>query len=119
MSTLFRVEDTFAITLRNLFVLAGEIVEGTVRAGMVLQIPLNDMVTMTAPVHGVEFVDGPGQRSRIGLTLQYEDEADLAFWRGLNLQGHVFAVVEPADSPLPAAQPERQEPRRRPWWKLW
>ena len=105
MPALFRVEDTFAITLRGLFVLSGEVVEGTVRTGMLLQVPLNDAVTMTAPVHGVEFVDGPGQRSRIGLTLQYEDEADLAFWRGLNLQGHDFAVVEPADSPPPAGIP--------------
>jgi hypothetical protein len=111
MSVLFRVEYTFVIAERGLFVLAGEIVEGAVRPGMVLQVPLNDMVTMTAPVHGVEFVDRPGQRSHTGLTLQCEDDIDLSLWRGLNLDGHVFAVVEP--------EPKRREPPRKPWWKLW
>jgi hypothetical protein len=111
MSVRFRVEYTFAIAERGLFVLVGEIVEGAVRPGMVLQVPLNDMVTMTAPVHGVEFVDGPDQQSRTGLTLKCEDDIDLSLWRGLNLDGHVFTVVEP--------EPELQKPPSEPWWKLW
>jgi hypothetical protein len=111
MSVRFRVEYTFIIAERRLFVLAGEIVEGSVRPGMVLQVPLNDMVTITAPVHGVEAVDRPGQRSRTGLTLQCEDDIDLSLWRGLNLEGDVFAVVEP--------EAEHHQPPRKPWWKLW
>jgi hypothetical protein len=111
MSARFLVEYTFEIAERGLFVLAGEIVEGAVRPGMVLEVPLNDMVFMTAPVQGVEAVDAPGQRSRTGLTLRCEDDLDLSIWRGLNLAGHVFAVVEP--------EPELQEPRPKPWWKPW
>ena len=90
--------------------LAGEIVEGSVRPGMVLQVPLNDMVIITAPVHGVEAVDALGQRSHTGLSLKCEDDIDLSLWRGLNLDGHVFAVVEPEPTP--------QTPRK-PWWRLW
>lgn len=111
MSVRFRVEYTFVIAERSLFVLAGEIMEGSVRPGMVLQVPLNDMVIMTAPVHGVEAVDAVGQRSRTGLTLKCEDDIDLSLWRGLNLDGDVFAVVEPESKP--------QEPPSKPWWKLW
>ncbi|HEX8319445.1 hypothetical protein [Longimicrobium sp.] len=111
MSVRFRVEYTFVIAERGLFVLAGEIVEGSVRPGMVLQVPLNDMVTITAPVHGVEAVDASGQRSRTGLTLKCEDDIDLSLWRGLNLDGHVFTVDEPESEP--------QEPPSKPWWKLW
>jgi hypothetical protein len=110
MSVLFRVEYTFEIAGRGLFVLAGEILEGTVRPGMVLQVPLNDMAAITAPVHGVEAVDALGQRSRTGLTLKCEDEIDLSLWRGLNLDGHVFAVVQPETTPQPPSKP---------WWKLW
>jgi hypothetical protein len=118
-SALFRVEETFAIHSRRLFVLVGEIVEGTVRTGMLVHVSLNGSVFVTAPVHGVEFVDGPGRRSRIGLTVRYEDDDDLAFWRGLNIGGGMLCPVTEPERPPPAAEPPRPAPRRKPWWKLW
>jgi hypothetical protein len=118
-SALFRVEETFAIHSRRLFVLVGEIVEGTVRTGMLVQVSLNGAVFVTAPVSGVEFVDGPGRRSRIGLTVRYEDDDDLAFWRGLNIGGGMICpVTEPGGPSSPAAEPPRRD-KPKPWWKPW
>jgi len=36
----FRVNDTFALESRRLFVLAGSIVEGQIQAGMIVNVPL-------------------------------------------------------------------------------
>jgi hypothetical protein len=116
MSTRFRAHDTFCIHSRRMFVITGEILEGTVRVGMQVEMPLNDAVSMTAPITAVEFVDGPGRQSRIGLGIRYEDEVELATWQGLNIGGGVVLTVSESDGDAPAPD---AVPPRKPWWKPW
>lgn len=88
----FRVSSTFALRSRQLFVLAGEIVDGELRAGMVAEIRCNPSFAIDAPIHGVEFLDGPGDRSEVGLTVCYADEEELATWEALNIANETLVV---------------------------
>ena len=110
----FRAEDTFVIHSRRYFVIAGEIVEGAVRAGMLLSVPLNGSVAMTAPVHAVELVDGPGRKSRVGLVIACEDDFEVELWQALGIGGETLDLHESGEPASPPA-----EPARHPWWKLW
>jgi hypothetical protein len=110
----FRAADTFVIHSRRYFVIAGEIVEGTVRAGMLLSVPLNGSVAMTTPVHAVEFVDDPGRKSQVGLVIACEDDFEVELWQALGIGGEILDLHESeARAPPPAA------PARDPWWKFW
>ena len=81
MTARFFVTRTFTISSQNLFVLSGRILSGEIKPGMEVHIPCNASFSITAPVHGVEFVDGPGRKPEVGLTVQYEDDDELS-WKG-------------------------------------
>lgn len=51
----FHVRDTFEIPDRQLFVMAGSVVEGEMRAGMFVRAPFNPSLDMTAWIHSIEF----------------------------------------------------------------
>jgi hypothetical protein len=51
----FRVSDTFAVERRRLFVLAGAIAEGQIRAGMIVNVPLNSSLSITGRIQSIEF----------------------------------------------------------------
>ena len=65
----FRVSSSFVLPGRRLFVLAGEVISGSIRPGMVL--PVTDQPrSFTVPVHSVEFIDSPSQgRHEVGVTI--------------------------------------------------
>jgi len=59
----FRVNDTFAVERRQLFVLAGSIAEGQIRAGMIVNVPLNSSLAIAGKIQNIEFAqrtDGRG-----------------------------------------------------------
>lgn len=117
MTARFRVDDAFALESRLLFVLAGEIVEGTVRAGMVLHVPLNSSLTVTALVHGVESLRAAGTAGSTALTIRADDDLDLALWEGMRLgDGEILSLTAPEHPP---ADKERPPPRKKPWWMPW
>ena len=82
----FRVDCTFLLESRGLLVLAGEVLDGEIRAGM--------LVNGVMPVAGVEFVDST-QGSRVGLTLRVSSRAAGEALRGRFDDGAVVPV-EPA-----------------------
>jgi hypothetical protein len=55
----FRVNDTFALESRRLFVLAGSIVEGQIHAGMIVNISLNSSLLISGRIHNLEFAKEP------------------------------------------------------------
>jgi len=68
----FRVEEVFTIDIKNIFVLAGDVVEGEVSVGMVAM-PGNDEKEKYK-ILGVEFVDKLSEKSaKIGLLLPLDD----------------------------------------------
>jgi hypothetical protein len=44
----FRVSEPFGLASRNLFVLAGDVIDGHIAPGMKVEIPLNASTTLTA-----------------------------------------------------------------------
>jgi hypothetical protein len=65
----FHVRDTFEIPDRSLFVMAGSIVDGDVRTGMFVRIPMFPTHGIQFEVHSIEFALRQG-RDDICLCLQ-------------------------------------------------
>jgi hypothetical protein len=89
----FLIEDSFAIESRLLFVFAGQIVEGEVRAGTEIRLPVNPLSATNLRVHSVEL----GNRASVGfvgLTCRVNGREDLDFLRQLDVTGEVVDVIE-------------------------
>jgi hypothetical protein len=84
-------------------VLAGSVVEGEVRAGMFVRIPLNHELTVVVPIDAVESARRAGA-DEVCLCLNYAEPEDLEIWKGLNLGGTVLAVAKKASRPATGAK---------------
>ena len=73
MSARFRALGTFELKSRNLFVIFGDVREGVVRAGMVVNIRLNSELSIAEPIHSVEYLGGAAE-SHVALTLRLDQE---------------------------------------------
>jgi hypothetical protein len=89
----FRVNDTFALEPRRLFVLAGSIIEGQIRAGMFVKVPLNSSLLISGQIHSVEVARRTDGREDVCLCITYEDPDELAAWNDLNIQNETLDVV--------------------------
>jgi hypothetical protein len=89
----FRVNDTFALESRRLFVLAGSIVEGQIRAGMIVNVPLNSSLVVSGQIHCVEFARRANGGEDVCLCISYEDSDELGVWNTLNVQNETLDVV--------------------------
>jgi hypothetical protein len=96
----FRVTESFALESRSLFVLAGSIVEGDIEPGMLVGIPFNPAVSMTAPIDAIEVALRPGGAEDVCLCFRYADDEELSFWQALNI-GEETLEVKPAASAAP------------------
>jgi hypothetical protein len=88
----FHVRDTFEIPDRKLFVMAGEIVEGEIRAGMFVRVPFNSALEMTARIHSIEFARRLGGSEDVCLCIESEPDA-LDLWRGLKIGDETFEIT--------------------------
>ena len=70
----FHVRDTFEIPDRRLFVLAGSIAEGEIRAGMFVHVPFNSALDMTACIHSIEFARRLDGVDDVCLCIEFESE---------------------------------------------
>ena len=86
------VGDTFEIAGQDLFVMAGSIVEGEIRAGMFVRVPFTSLSEMTARIHCIEFARRRGGSEDICLCIKFEPDT-LELWRGLNIEGETFEVT--------------------------
>ena len=89
----FHVIYTFTLEGRKLFVLAGYIVEGDIVAGQILRVPFNSQLSMTAPIHAIEYARRSPDREDVCLCISYDDQDDLAVWQGLNIYDETFEIV--------------------------
>ena len=90
----FQVTDTLVMESRSWFVLAGSIAEGIVQSGMLVEIPLNPAVAITAPIDSVVFLDRPGNAANTCLCIKFADEEELSFWQALNIGDELLEVKE-------------------------
>ena len=91
----FLVSESFPITVssRQLFVLAGDIVEGTIKSGMQVVIPFNSALSLKLPIHGVEFVDRmESPESKVALTIRCDNKDELQMLLDLDLRAEEIEV---------------------------
>ena len=90
----FHVRDTFEVTTdRKLFVMAGSIVEGDIRAGMFVRVPFNSSLEMTARIHSIEFARRLGGSEDVCLCIESEPDA-LELWHGLNIGDETLEITD-------------------------
>jgi len=95
MPARFRVQDTFEIASRQIFVAHGEILAGTLRRGQHVVAPLG----LSAPVDAIESVllSGTEGRANVALCFRYRDRGELAQWQSLALTGRTLELTDARD----------------------
>ena len=89
----FHVTYTFEISdSKPRFVLAGSIIEGEIRSGMLVHVSGNSAFATTAPIHAIEFARRIGGYEDVCLVLQLEPEL-LDIWRGLNIKDETLEIT--------------------------
>ncbi len=88
----FYASGSFLLRERRLFVIVGDVLEGEVRAGMKLSVPLGG-IALTTRVASVEFVDVIHERKAyLGLAIECADPDELDFWMGLGISGETLTL---------------------------
>jgi len=86
----FHVRGSFELPGKQLFVLAGYVVEGEVSAGMLVHVPFNPRFVVTECIRSVERLTGD---RGVELALCFEADEELAeFWRGTNIGDEILEV---------------------------
>ncbi|XUM20306.1 hypothetical protein ACRAVF_22380 [Bradyrhizobium oligotrophicum S58] len=88
----FRVDHSFAIESRRLFVLAGAIAEGQIQAGMIVSVPLNSSTSVSGPIHSIEYARSADGED-VCLCIACEGSDELELWNALNLKNEIVEVV--------------------------
>ena len=88
------VERPFVIASRSLFALPGIVLEGKLKPGLHVYLPLNNSMSISAPIEAVEYVD-TSSHGRIAICLKYEDDSDLEFWSELNIGDEELEFGDP------------------------
>jgi hypothetical protein len=89
----FEVTKVFGLSSRSAVILQGEIRSGTVLAGMSTKVLVDSQLYMTAEIKGVEFIDGPGRGSTVGLVLDTPDPEVRELWLALCQPGDLLPVA--------------------------
>ncbi|NOY94739.1 MAG: hypothetical protein GXP55_26475 [Deltaproteobacteria bacterium] len=88
----FYAVGSFLMRSRNLFVVIGDVLEGTVVAGMRLRMPLGG-TSVGVRVASVEYVDVVHEgKGYVGLAMEYADPADLELLMALHVGGETLGL---------------------------
>lgn len=95
----FQVSHTFPIPSRTLFFVLGDVLEGEVRIGMVLEAEPR----FRNAIHAGEMVDNVSlRRSWVALGFRYTSAAELQRWQAIALEGRTLHIpAEPILHPCP------------------
>lgn len=99
----FRVDRTLALTVRPLFFLLGDIVEGAVRIGMEVSAGPAEGPSFRQAIEAVEFVDERvGGRVWVALGFRYLHSAQLGWWQAMDWSGVMLEIpASPILHPCP------------------
>jgi hypothetical protein len=90
----FHVRDTFAISDKAFFVLAGFAIEGEIETGMLVRLPFNLQVTVTEEIDHIQRIERPdGTITCLCLRCHTPQEATL--WEALKLKDTTVEVIKP------------------------
>jgi len=88
----FAVAKVFELAARNAVVLEGDIRTGVVLAGMTTKVLVDSQLYMTAKIRAVDFIDGPGGKSAVGLVLDTPEPEVRELWLALCQPGDVLPI---------------------------
>jgi len=87
----FLAVGSFLLRSRNLFVVVGDVVEGEVREGMELVLPLNGTLSVNGKITAIEYVDvSHEQRCYLGLAIACDDAEEAGIWSAMNISGETL-----------------------------
>lgn len=90
----FHVRDTFAISDKAFFVLAGFAIEGEIEAGMLVRLPFNPQVTVTEEIDHIQRVERP-DGTVVCLCLRCHSAQEAMLWEALKLADTTIEVIKP------------------------
>jgi hypothetical protein len=96
MTARFRIERTYVLSSRLLYVIEGTIIEGVLFPGMLISIGFNDCFSMEFPIYGVEFVRR-ANAELVALTVLCEDAEEVYFLEGLWLSNDEVLISNSTD----------------------
>ena len=94
----FAVERLFELSSRVGIVLQGQIMSGAICAGMKTKVLVDGQLYMVATIKSVEFVDGPGSESAVGLLIDAPEPEVREMWQLLCRPGDVLPISASAAS---------------------
>ena len=94
--TRFHINQSFKLRLGDqlAYVLAGQIIEGSVRTGMEVRIQFNTQLAMTLAIDRIEFARRGDGTEDVCLCFECNEEG-LDLWEGLNLADEEVDIMEP------------------------
>ncbi len=94
MPTRFYREATFTVAARQAFVLCGQIVDGTVKRGMRVTIPLPDGDVLIRPIDSVEHISTTVKRGAVGLVIHCESQGEAETFQRIGVRGVQCSLAE-------------------------
>ena len=109
MAARFHCDATFTIPSRRTFVLAGQIVEGAICAGMWITLPTPDGTALGQPINSIELISTPDRRGAVGLCIAFADSRHAEALQALAIRDVDCSVAE---EPLTVGRSGPGPPRR-------
>jgi translation elongation factor EF-Tu-like GTPase len=97
MAATFSVSDVFRLSNVGV-VVTGEVLDGSVKPGMDLIVPVNRSLNLRCRIASVEYVDRADEESEIGLVMAADGPEDVRLLLRLGLAGEVLRVVAPGEA---------------------
>jgi len=89
----FEVQEIFRLSSRRQVVVAGAIVDGSIRQGQKILFPLQDGLYCSAVITSVEYIDRPAfKESLVALVCNENDPQEAELYAGLCSPGTVISV---------------------------
>jgi hypothetical protein len=88
----FLVNEVWYFETRRLCVMAGQIVSGTIKPGMFLNVPMNSSFSATIRIDSIEFAHRP-HKELVCLTHQCEDRFDFEIIEGWGFIGETLGIT--------------------------
>lgn len=88
----FHVRDTFSINDKTTFVLAGFVIEGEVRAGMLVRMPFNSAIMLTAEIDHIQYIRRPDGEV-VCLCVKCANAEEETLWEALKIKDHNIEVI--------------------------
>ena len=86
MPAWFYCEATFTVPGRQAFVLCGQIVDGTVKRGMRVTIPLPDGGVLIRPIDSIEHISTTVKRGAVGLLIHCESQGEAEAFQRIGIR---------------------------------